>query len=98
MTEISKDFKICSKQISDKCIKMGSPDNFPVRSRICKQCQVEQNKSFYASNREKYLEKARMNSKVRYEKNKDAKIAQVKKNYALKKQKQTEVKPEVTNE
>lgn len=95
MTEI---FKICSKQISEKCVKKGSCDNFPVRSRICKQCQVEQNKAFYASNREKYLEKARVNSKIRYDKNKDVKIAQVKKNYALKKQKVVDAQPEVTVE
>jgi uncharacterized protein with FMN-binding domain len=95
MTEISKNFKICSKQISEKCVKMGSPDKFPVRSRVCKQCQVEQNKGFYAANREKYLDKARVNSKIRYDQNKEAKIAQVKKNYALKKQKLTEVKSEV---
>ncbi len=85
--EVAPDTKICSKQLSPECVKMGSPDLFVPRSRVCKQCKVHINKQFYEANKTKYIEKAKVQSKINYEKDKEKKKAQMKKNYALKKQK-----------
>ena len=94
MPEISKDSKVCSKQYSPDCIKIGTNDKFAPRSRVCKICTAHKNREFYLAHREKYIEKAKKNSKETYEKNKEVKRAQSKLNYAAKKQKLAEVKAE----
>ena len=89
--EITKNSKVCSKQSSENCIKIGTNDKFAPRSRVCKICTAHKNREFYLAHREKYIEKAKKNSKETYEKNKEVKRAQSKINYAAKKQKLAEV-------